>query len=136
MPNKFQYTELSTRSTIRLIKIQKQKVNDTIVCVLRHAEQTDIEYYALSYVWGDATPTREILVETEDAPAGESFIFPLHENLWRFLDWAWHQGKFDRWFWTDRICLNQKDEKEKAHQIPRMGDIFQNATQVVAWLNE
>ncbi|KAK8161330.1 hypothetical protein IWX90DRAFT_265835 [Phyllosticta citrichinensis] len=107
----FQYAKLSTRSTIRLI--------DTIVCVLWHAEQTDIEYCALSYVWGDSTPTREIHIKTDDAADSESFIFPLHENLWRFLDWAWNQGKFDRWFWTNRSALIRKMRKRSLSRFRR-----------------
>ncbi|KAK8191039.1 heterokaryon incompatibility, partial [Phyllosticta capitalensis] len=83
-------------------------------------------YYALSYVWGNPAPTRHIYVE--------ELQFPLHEALWQFMNWAWGQNMFDRWIWTDRICLNQEDDSEIAQQIPRMGRIFHDAKQVMAWL--
>ncbi|KAK8160369.1 heterokaryon incompatibility, partial [Phyllosticta citrichinensis] len=62
-------------------------------------------------------------------------LFPLHENLWRFLNWAWSRQIFDRWIWTDRICLNQENEKKMAQQILRMGEIFHDAKQTLSWLD-
>ncbi|KAK8235128.1 heterokaryon incompatibility protein-domain-containing protein [Phyllosticta capitalensis] len=127
--SQFQHAELATASTIRLIKLREQKVDGTVACALRHldvAEQPDFEYYALSYVWGNPAPTRHIYVE--------ELQFPLHEALWQFMNWAWGQNMFDRWIWTDRICLNQEDDSEIAQQIPRMGRIFHDAKQVMAWL--
>jgi hypothetical protein len=35
--------------------------------------------------------------------------------------------------WADAICLDQTNEQEKAHQIPRMGTIFSYAVGVVIW---
>ncbi|KAK8212707.1 heterokaryon incompatibility protein-domain-containing protein [Phyllosticta capitalensis] len=128
-PSQYQHAELATASTIRLIKLQEQKVDGTVACALQHldiAEQPDFEYYALSYVWGDATPTRYVYVG--------KLQFLLHERLWCFLDWAWNRKLFDRWIWTDRICLNQEDSSEIAQQVPRMGEIFHKAKQVMAWL--
>jgi hypothetical protein len=34
------------------------------------------------------------------------------------------------------ICINQKNDDEKAHQIQMMGDIYRNAAQVLIWLGE
>ncbi|KAK8249303.1 heterokaryon incompatibility protein-domain-containing protein [Phyllosticta capitalensis] len=134
MSSQYEYSSLATPSTIRLIQVKKQRVNGVIDCAIRHvdyAKQPDFKYYALSYVWGDSSPTRQLYLTD---PAGEKLILPIHENLWRFLDWAWNRGWHDHWIWTDRICLNQQDKKEMAQQIPRMGKIFANAEQVLAWL--
>ncbi|KAK8212702.1 heterokaryon incompatibility protein-domain-containing protein [Phyllosticta capitalensis] len=38
------------------------------------------------------------------------------------------------YIWTDRICLNQHNDDEMAQQVPRIGEIFRNATRVFAWL--
>lgn len=129
--NEYRYTRLATVSTIRLIKLEEQKVDDTISCVIRHAEYWNAGYHALSYVWGDPTPTRYIYLGYS---ADEKFRFSVHENLWRFLNWAWEHDLYGRWFWTDQICLNQLDKNEIGQQIPRMGEIFGSARQVMAWL--
>ncbi|KAL1390153.1 heterokaryon incompatibility, partial [Phyllosticta capitalensis] len=89
-------------------------------------------YDALSYVWGDCTPiTHMFLIDPND----QMYSFPVHENLRRFLEWAWdrglHQGSY---IWTDRICLIQHNDDEMAQQVPRMGEIFRDATWIIDWL--
>ncbi|KAK8226985.1 heterokaryon incompatibility protein-domain-containing protein [Phyllosticta capitalensis] len=127
----YQYVKLATPSMIRVIKLEQNKVNNTISCVIRLVERGDVEYHALSYVWGDSKPTRQIYLRYG---ADQRRLFPLHENLWRFLDWAWNQQMFDKWLWTDRICLNQDDGDEISQQVPKMGEIFHDADQVIIWL--
>jgi len=34
------------------------------------------------------------------------------------------------------VCLNQLGEEEKAQQIPRMGEIYRTAKEVLIWLGE
>ncbi|KAK8235129.1 heterokaryon incompatibility protein-domain-containing protein [Phyllosticta capitalensis] len=41
---------------------------------------------------------------------------------------------FNKWLWTDRICLNQDDSDEISQQVPKMGEIFHDAHQVIIWL--
>lgn len=132
MSTQYQYHRLSTKSTVRLIKLKSSKVEDRIACKIRYTEQSTAEYDALSYLWGDPTSTRKILISNEDDREWTSFY--VHENLWAFLDNAWQRKMFDRWIWTDRICLNQNDDEEKKEQIPRMADIYYNAVRVIAWL--
>lgn len=38
--------------------------------------------------------------------------------------------------WVDAICINQGDNAEKGSQVALMGDIYSNATAVLAWLGE
>lgn len=128
----YQYRPLTTTSTVRLIKLENSKTEDRIAFKIRYTEQSTAEYDALSYLWGDPAPTREILISNEDDHEWTSFY--VHENLWQFLDNAWQRKMFDRWIWTDRICLNQNDEEEKNEQIPRMAGIYHNAVRVIAWL--
>lgn len=132
MFSKYQYHGLSTKSTVRLIKLEESKVQGLIACTIRHAEQADAEYDALSYTWGDPETTRNILIYNDTSHEWNSF--PIHKNLSKLLDDVWQRKKFDRWLWTDRICLNQDDETEKNEQIPRMADIYHNAVRVIAWL--
>lgn len=39
-----------------------------------------------------------------------------------------------RILWIDALCINQQDEVEKGPQVAIMGDIYRNATRVVAWI--
>jgi hypothetical protein len=36
--------------------------------------------------------------------------------------------------WIDAICINQKNADEKQAQVPLMGEIYANATEVMVWL--
>lgn len=38
------------------------------------------------------------------------------------------------WLWTDFLCINQDSIQEKDEQISRMGEIYSNARQTIAWL--
>lgn len=120
---------------IRLIKIEEQKIDDEIACTVRHVEPSSEEpvYSALSYVWGHAEANKEIRLRRDTSEAWEAFA--LHENLWRFLNFAWKKKHFDRWYWTDFICLDQTSHEEKEYWIPRMGKIYHHAERVVAWLD-
>lgn len=45
-----------------------------------------------------------------------------------------HQGKEFSVFWADAICINQTDLDEKGREALRMGDIYANASETIAWL--
>lgn len=36
--------------------------------------------------------------------------------------------------WVDAICINQQDDEEKSKLVQHMGEIFQSASRVYAWL--
>lgn len=38
--------------------------------------------------------------------------------------------------WIDAICLNQKDDNEKAIHVPFMGKVYSNAARTLIWLGE
>lgn len=130
----YQFQPLSASTTIRLIKVLPEKVKGCIACRIAHfdgKQQEAIKYHALSYVWGEAESTRQVYLQGQ----GNVFRpFPLHENLWQFLDHTWRAKHFDQWFWTDYLCLNQKGPEEISQQVPRMNAIYRNAKLVVIWL--
>ena len=55
-----------------------------------------------------------------------------HENLVDFLQQV--QEKYRRHIWNDAICVSQKDDDEKNHPIPLMGEVYSKATRVLVWL--
>ncbi|ROW06197.1 hypothetical protein VMCG_04511 [Cytospora schulzeri] len=131
----YKYRPLGTPSTIRLIKVLRDRVDSCVTCKVYTydtQQQPDVKYEALSYVWGNPEHTHLMYLAADTDEQWSPF--PLHENLGRFLEHAWQHEFFDRLFWTDCICLNQKDPDEIAQQIPRMGSIYSNADQVVSWL--
>lgn len=130
----FEYRALKESTEIRLIRVCRKKVEGSIACKIYHVgknTQRIARYHALSYVWGDPKQTRRVYLQGRGTGWHS---FPLHENLWRFLDYMWRHKQFTRLFWTDFICLDQKSPEEKAQQIPRMFTIYCNAMLVVAWL--
>ena len=130
----YEFQPLHTTSTIRLIKISPEKVKGCIACRVYHfdeEEQRTIQYHALSYLWGDPQPTRQVYLQ---GPGKEWRPLPLHENLWKFLDHAWQRKLFHQLFWTDRLCLDQNGHEEISEQVPRMHAIYRGAELVVIWL--
>lgn len=133
--NIYQYRPLRAQSTIRLIQVMPDRIWGEIACKVYTfdiQQQPDIKYEALSYVWGNPRKSWEVYLA--DDGNDQWYSYPLHENLQRFLVYAWQQKMFDRLFWTDYLCLDQNDPDEIAEQIPRMGSIFSNAEQTIIWL--
>jgi len=55
----------------------------------------------------------------------------LHAALTKLRD-----PHFERILWVDALCIDQKDDKEKAHQVGAMAKIYSLARRVVVWLGE
>jgi hypothetical protein len=84
-------------------------------------------YEALSYVWGSPEPPKFISIDEYNLRVTEN----LHTALSRLRD-----RSIVRIIWIDAICINQKDGKEKAHQIQSMAKIYGQANRVIVWLGE
>ena len=82
------------------------------------------EYVALSYHWGDQTPTRRIFLDSRATKVTASL-----EAALKAL-----RASGVRIAWVDALCINQPDEYEKVYQLRQMGLIFSKAAKVVAWL--
>jgi hypothetical protein len=99
-------------------------------------------YHALSYVWGTSTEKVPIIVNDCRLDIGRSLYTALFRIQKMFRSGSYQkfgQGYLDlanstRHVWADAICINQADMAEKAHQVPRMGDIYREAVDVIAWL--
>jgi len=83
------------------------------------------DYFALSYLWGDATDHRAIIVNGTN--------FDVTENLEAALQEISTQQSTFR-IWVDALCINQNDLDERAHEVKRMKDIYSGASKVVAWM--
>lgn len=63
---------------------------------------------------------------------GES-IFVVRKNFELALHHL-RQKDRDRKLWVDAVCIDQRNEKERGHQVARMSKIFQCAKTVCVWL--
>jgi hypothetical protein len=129
----YQYHPLPPGS-IRLLRLMPHGGNATapIHCQLLEyslcePDQTTHLYEALSYVWGDTRKKVTIHVDEVDFKATTN----LHAALLRLRNRC-----LERTIWIDAICINQKDDEEKGHQIQSMPRIFGQAYRVLVWLGE
>jgi hypothetical protein len=122
----------SSKSEIRLLRVHPS--NDGVIqCNLtRCSLDTDPEYYALSYVWGDLAVTKNILVDGKKFPATTNLVAAL-EIISRITSEI-PSFSSSTFFWIDAICINQEDIEERSSQVQMMGSIFEKAHAVLAWL--
>jgi len=82
-------------------------------------------YEALSYVWGDPSITKPIVVDGQEIQVTTNLEAALR-----------HIRKPDGTviIWVDAVCINQDDNAEKSHQVSMMYDIYKKCSQVYIWL--
>ena len=124
----FIYTRLDKdKQDIRVLELLPGKVSDTIRGTLRLAcLNSDPEYDAASYVWGDPTPTAQVIID--------GGYLRIAENLAKLLVAIRHKTK-PRTVWIDAICINQDDVQERGHQVQLMRNIYSQARTVRVWLD-
>jgi hypothetical protein len=125
------YRPLETARTIRVLVLHdKADSSDDVKCSLEHASlDSDLQYEALSYTWGDASDTRHLFIDGSQTAVTAS----LHSALLQFRNANPRPGQ-RRTLWADAICINQKDATEKTVQVRLMADIYQRAQRVLVWL--
>lgn len=113
---------------MRLLTLEPGLWDTCIKCRLSHANLTDKPIYdALSYMWGNATDIRQILLDghvweiTANLEVALRYLRKEHETLI---------------LWVDALCINQADLPERALQVQRMRNIYSSARKVLAWVGE
>jgi len=113
---------------IRVVWLYPGKGDNQVCCKLIHVPLNDQQgYLALSYVWGDATSTAEILLN--------EIPYTVTKNLHTALRNMRHPEGM-RMLWIDALCINQKDIVERNLQVLRMKDIYENAARVIVWIGD
>ncbi|KAH7413330.1 heterokaryon incompatibility protein-domain-containing protein [Cadophora sp. MPI-SDFR-AT-0126] len=87
------------------------------------------DYIAISYCWG-IEPSSNNRVWFEDG--SRLLVTGSAAAILREIATA----KSSKSYWIDALCINQKDEKEKSHQVPLMYEIYSSAEKVIAWAGE
>ncbi|KAF5023773.1 hypothetical protein F66182_4166 [Fusarium sp. NRRL 66182] len=86
-----------------------------------------VDYETLSYVWGDQRHTTQITVDGKQVTITKTLESALKRLQLRDKS---------RCIWIDQLCINQKDNNEKANQVPLMRHIYSHTTQCIVWLGE
>ncbi|KAK3677950.1 hypothetical protein LTR78_002045 [Recurvomyces mirabilis] len=88
---------------------------------------TDLQYQALSYVWGTAVASDMIRVDNQP--------FLVRLSLFDYLSYIAKEPKPKEYLgiFIDALCINQDDAAERSSQIALMGDIYSRAREVVVW---
>ncbi|KAL2037799.1 hypothetical protein N7G274_009524 [Stereocaulon virgatum] len=147
----YEYSPLNEEaSEIRLMKLLPGRFRDRIRITLETATFTKTQtpqYEALSYVWGSKENPVQLSIKTEmtgwrSAPRTRERAKIEHVqystlSVTRNLGIAVrHLRRKDeaRILWIDAICVDQRNIKERGHQVARMADVYSLASRVVVWL--
>jgi hypothetical protein len=111
---------------IRLVVLLPGSSRSRLQCKLVHQDiRNGLPYEAVSYTWGDPNITEVIILDGRP--------FTVTAGLARALHHLRH-AKDRLILWIDAICINQRDDEEKNHQVQMMFDIYRNSTRVRAWI--
>ncbi|KAK6835096.1 hypothetical protein PG987_009790 [Apiospora arundinis] len=145
--NAYRYKPLCAKDEIRLLALGPAGDMDTPLCcsIVHYRRSTgSIDYSAVSYAWGDQELTETLkVVEGHLASGEQTYCCPSHMspnlndsfylNITPTVDTLLRHFRAPThvlYLWIDAVCLNQYDTSEKAHQIPQMGQIYREATDV------
>lgn len=88
-------------------------------------------YEAVSWCWGTDLPDQPIRINENDT----AYSFLVSQSLAAALRAFRYVGK-TRLLWVDAICINQESKPERNQQVPRMNQIYGQASNVLIWVGE
>lgn len=125
----YRYTPLNHERTIRLLKVtnisspNQQCWNYSLI----NTELDDAPpFETLSYVWGSNALDHALMLR-------DGSVLRITENLdCAMSDILPHCST--GFLWIDQVCIDQKNDTERGHQVKIMGDIYATGFQVLVWL--
>jgi hypothetical protein len=118
----------ASKREIRLLSIYHSEDANALLSGQLQRTTLDDDYTALSYVRGDEHNRRPIRLNGVGTT--------ITANLEMVLKQLRIEKKATK-IWIDAICINQRDNTEKSHQVQMMGDIYGHANiQTILWLGE
>jgi len=126
---RFPYEPLEPRC-IRILELQPGQRSDPFLgkFIIVNVD-SGFAYDALSYMWGDATQTDQVVVD--------GAAIPVAWNLTRALEYLRDfAGSEPLRIWIDAICIDQNNLEERAEQVAMMRSVYHNASCVRIWINE
>jgi hypothetical protein len=127
------------RVEIRLVALlpDADEFGDIVCRIFRAPLGTNLEYEALSYVWGSSEEPLLIQAMGSADCNGTSTkrALPVTQNLHdalRLLRSNTSNG-VSRVLWVDAICIDQSNVEERSSQVALMRSIYSNASQTVVF---
>ena len=128
----FGYTPFKNARSIRILTLhpsadsQAPLRGDLAVQSLDDSNKSEEPYEAISYVWGDSSRSASLYCSSAALGITQS----IHDALVRI-----RLPDAPRRLWADQVCINQNDVAERSQQVELMNLVYQNATQVLVWLD-
>jgi hypothetical protein len=111
---------------IRLCCLLPGVHGDPIHCSIDiHGLEDNLNFEALSYVWGDENNRRPIEV------CGSQKL--VTRDLGTALGYLRDKSQA-RHLWIDALCINQNNDHERSAQVAMMGRIYKTAWRVISWI--
>lgn len=112
---------------IRVLKVRR--VGSDTLYELQNAllDHDHLRFRAISYAWGSPELTQSIICNGQRLLVTSS-VFELLSST-NILDLCDELP-----IWVDAVCINQRDDAEKADQVSKMGDLYSLAEEVIVWL--
>ncbi|KAL5092201.1 hypothetical protein Trisim1_002086 [Trichoderma cf. simile WF8] len=125
------YPELPNSRSIRVIKLHGATgpSDDIRFDLITVSLDDPLPYEAISYTWSGQPLDRPVY-----ANGTEYLVTRNAEDVMRRL--RPNKPERSRNLWIDAICINQKDDKEKAVEVQLMYEIYANAERVNIWLGQ
>jgi len=126
---KFRHIALPDAKTyIHLLEVEgtlaKDDTRTKLACTLTVWPANEApSYHAISYTWCPKYLTTDILIHGKELEVTRNCDYALRQS-------QWHGGV--GYVWIDSICIDQANNNEKCHQVEMMGNIYRNASQVLA----
>ncbi|KAH6985548.1 heterokaryon incompatibility protein-domain-containing protein [Ilyonectria destructans] len=121
------HAKLHRSDSIRLLELTRPGPDDPIQGRLFQSRLDDApEYSALSYVWGDASPSDPMLQVNNSQLRIRKSLFQALEQLLSHVT--------AMVVWIDQICIDQENDVEREQQVKFMSRIFIQAQRVICWL--
>lgn len=122
------YSPLPAGKWIRLLKLEPGELDAPLHCELTTFHLSSApSYEAISYVWGDPAKTRALICQDSI----KEVTINLDHALRRMRSLA-----RVHLVWADAVCINQADDKEKAHQVGMMEEVYAAARRVQIFLGD
>jgi len=125
---KYTYERSIGALELRLLRPLRSTRDHLSFEVVHAAREFAPTYTAVSYTWGDDTPSQVIYLDGHE--------FCVRQNLWFCLYYLSTNTQPRGWscLWVDAICINQDDHQERSAQVGKMDQTYLKATCVSVWL--
>ncbi len=124
----FHYDTSLTGRSFRLLTLVPGQGDEDIGCTLTSTTlDSEVDFEAISYAWGDPTLTRRLWCNGKLSALTES----LYSVLWQLREEG-HRSSL----WADAVCINQSDTAEKTQQVRMIQHIYAKARNVIVWLGK